>query len=67
MSKSYTNPTFAADRCNDYNWYRLGSNHSQVFMVCLGDGSVRGLRKNIDQTPWVLLGAKSDGFVINFE
>ena len=45
-------------------WYRLGSRHTGVFLVGMGDGSVRGLRKNIDYTTFVVMGGKDDGFVL---
>jgi prepilin-type N-terminal cleavage/methylation domain-containing protein len=45
-------------------WYRLGSRHTGIFMVGMGDGSVRGLNKNIDYTTFVVMGGKDDGFVL---
>jgi len=46
-------------------WYKFGSMHTGVFMVCMGDGSVRPLKTTIDYTTWVVLGGKSDGWVVN--
>jgi len=46
-----------------YQWFRFSSRHA-VLLVCMGDGSVRGLSKTIDQTTWIVLGGKADGFVV---
>jgi prepilin-type N-terminal cleavage/methylation domain-containing protein len=48
-------------------WYRPGSRHSQIFNVAMGDGSVRALKKNINFTTWVVMGGKSDGWVLSGE
>jgi prepilin-type N-terminal cleavage/methylation domain-containing protein len=48
-----------------YIWYKFGSRHTNIFMVCMGDGSVRSLSNNIDYTTWVVLGGKADGWVLN--
>jgi len=45
-------------------WYRFGSRHTGVFMVVMGDGSVRGLSKNIDYTTFVVMGGKNDGWIL---
>jgi hypothetical protein len=47
-----------------YQWFRFSSRH-QALQVCMADGSVRGLRKSIDFTTWVILGGKADGYTIN--
>jgi len=46
-------------------WFRASGSHTGQFMVCLADGSVRGLRTNIDFNTWVTLGGMSDGWVLN--
>ena len=45
-------------------WYRFGSRHTGIFNVLMGDGSVRGLRNNIDFNTWVVLGGKADGQIL---
>jgi len=46
-------------------WYRFSSRHTGTFNVLMGDGSVRGLRLNIDVNVWIVMGGKSDGFVLS--
>jgi prepilin-type N-terminal cleavage/methylation domain-containing protein/prepilin-type processing-associated H-X9-DG protein len=46
-------------------WYRFSARHTNTFNVLMGDGSVRGLRRDIDQLTWAVLGGKSDGFVLS--
>ncbi|MBO0698626.1 MAG: DUF1559 domain-containing protein, partial [Zavarzinella sp.] len=48
-----------------YQWFRVSGRHPQVFMVCMGDGSVRPIKKTIDYNTWVVLGGKADGFVLS--
>jgi hypothetical protein len=47
-----------------YQWFRFSSRHTGVFQVCMGDGSVRNLKKTIDYTTWVVMGGKADGFTL---
>jgi len=47
-----------------YIHYKFSSNHTGMFNVVMGDGSVRGLRNNIDYTTWVVLGGKGDGWLV---
>jgi prepilin-type N-terminal cleavage/methylation domain-containing protein len=47
-----------------YQWFRFSGRHTGVFLVCMGDGSVRNLKKTIDYTTWVIMGGKADGFVL---
>jgi len=44
-------------------WFRPSSPHTGIVNVCMGDGSVRGLRTSIDYNVWVVLGGKADGVV----
>jgi len=47
-----------------YQWFRFSGRHTGVFLVCMGDGSVRNLKKSIDYNTWVVMGGKADGFVL---
>jgi len=46
-------------------WFRPSSPHTGIVQVCMGDGSVRGLRTSIDYTTWVTLGGKADGWILS--
>jgi hypothetical protein len=46
-------------------WYKYGSKHTGICQFAFGDGSVRGIRNNIDYTTYYLLGGMSDGRVVN--
>jgi prepilin-type N-terminal cleavage/methylation domain-containing protein len=41
--------------------YRYGSKHTGLFNVAMGDGSIRGLRNNISNTTWIVIGGMADG------
>jgi len=46
-------------------WYSFGSKHTGVTNFVFGDGSVRSLRTTLDYATYVILGGKSDGYVLN--
>jgi prepilin-type N-terminal cleavage/methylation domain-containing protein len=46
-------------------WYRFGSKHTAIFNCAFGDGSVKGVKSNIDFTTWVYICGSQDGQVPN--
>ena len=50
---------------NDWEPWRFGSAHSQVFQVVMCDGSVRPIRYNIDPFTHRYLGNRRDGQVVS--
>jgi prepilin-type N-terminal cleavage/methylation domain-containing protein/prepilin-type processing-associated H-X9-DG protein len=68
MIYSYWAPDNGQDYTPSYPhpvWYRFGSRHTGLFNVAFGDGSVRGIQKNIDYTTWVTICGSQDGWVAN--
>lgn len=45
-------------------WYSFGSRHTGVVNFCFADGSVRSLSVSVDYNTFVVLGGKSDGYVV---
>jgi prepilin-type N-terminal cleavage/methylation domain-containing protein len=64
----------AWDLIDPCQWYSFGSNHTAVTQFAYGDGSVRGLHKIGNSTPWfsgqwyALMNASGmrDGYVVDF-
>jgi len=46
-------------------WHIFASRHTGIVQFAFGDGSVAGLKKNIDYNVYVALGGKQDGVVFN--
>jgi prepilin-type processing-associated H-X9-DG protein len=51
----------------DKVWYKFGSKHTGLFNVAFADGSVHGLRNNIDYSTWVILGGYKDGVNVTLD
>jgi prepilin-type N-terminal cleavage/methylation domain-containing protein len=45
-------------------YWAYGSRHTAIFNCAFADGSVKGLRKNIDFNTWVYLGGMQDGIPV---
>jgi prepilin-type N-terminal cleavage/methylation domain-containing protein/prepilin-type processing-associated H-X9-DG protein len=50
-----------------YAWYTYGSNHTGVVNFAMGDGSVKGVRKNCDWNNFIYAGGWADGQTINWD
>jgi prepilin-type N-terminal cleavage/methylation domain-containing protein len=55
----------AGDNRPAYIWYKFSSRHTGITQFVMGDGSVRGLRNNMDYTTYVVLGGMMDGVVVS--